>query len=97
MVKWLQTRGTYIKNMKWEKVDAIEKEIHEALHEKDENNEPTEKAQDLLDGMQTPCSVFITFCTEEGYQRACEYNNVIDVNNPLVNADMVKFNKFLGG
>lgn len=83
--------------MKWEKQDAIEREIYEALHEKDENGKTTERSQDLLDGLQTPCSVFVTFCTEEGYQRACEYNNQIDVNNPLVNEDMVVFDKFLGG
>ena len=35
MVKWLQNRGTYIKNMKWDKVDNIEKEIFEALHSGD--------------------------------------------------------------
>jgi hypothetical protein len=29
---------------------------------------------DLLNKMQTPCSVFATFETEEGYQRALNYN-----------------------
>jgi len=27
--------------------------------------------------MQTPCSVFATFETEEGYQRALNYNDVV--------------------
>jgi len=83
--------------MKWEKLDAIEREIYDALHEEGEDGKPSEQSQDLLDGLQTPCSVFVTFCTEEGYQRACEYNNQIDPSNPLVNQDMVIFDKFLGG
>ena len=32
---------------------------------------------DLLNKMQTPCSVFATMETEEGYQRALNYNDVV--------------------
>jgi len=46
MVKWLQYRGSYIKNEKWEKLDAIEQTIYDALHEEDPERpgEPSQKA-----------------------------------------------------
>lgn len=34
----------------------------------------------LLDKLQTPCSIFATFQTEEGYQRALNYNIVLEEN-----------------
>jgi len=35
------------------------------------------KDEDTLDKLQRPCSIFATFKSEEGYQRALEYNNTI--------------------
>jgi len=97
IVARLQERGKQICAQNWDKVDKIEKEINDALHEKDETGQATTKAQELLDGLQTPCGVFVTFCTEEGHARACEYNNQIDPENPLCVENMVRFDKFLGG
>lgn len=33
--------------------------------------------------MQRPCSVFATFETEEGYERATRYNEYVDPNTKL--------------
>lgn len=68
VIKWLKQRGSFIKDEKWDKVRKINDEIRQALKWDD----------DLLDKMQTPCSVFATFETEEGYQRALNYNQVIE-------------------
>lgn len=57
VIKWLRQRGTCIKNEDWNGVNKINEEIRQALKWDD----------DLLDKMQTPCSVFATFETEEGY------------------------------
>ena len=36
------------------------------------------KDQKILDGLQTPCSVFATFETEEGVTRAFLYNELVN-------------------
>lgn len=41
--------------------------------------------------MQRPCSVFVTFETESGYNKACSFNDVVQ-NYP----DLRILNKFLG-
>lgn len=64
VIRWLRLRGTAIKNEDWNKVNSINEEIRQALKWDD----------DLLNKMQTPCSVFATMETEEGYQRALNYN-----------------------
>ena len=33
----------------------------------------------MLDNLQRPCSVFVTFESEEGYQRALNYNSTLDL------------------
>ena len=43
----------------------------------------------MIDKMQRPCSVFITFETEEGYNRAVNYNNTIKMK------DFTKYKTFL--
>ncbi len=35
------------------------------------------KDQNVIDKMQKPCSVFVTFETEQGYNKACSYNDVV--------------------
>ena len=35
------------------------------------------KDKDILDKLQTPCSCFVTFESEEGYQRAKMYNDCV--------------------
>ena len=44
----------------------------------------------LLDQLQRPCALFITFESEEGYNRAVLYNDTIQLNEYL------HFGKFLG-
>ena len=62
VINWLRKRGTFIKMEKWDKVDTINDQISEAL-----------KDGVLLDKLQTPCSVFATFESEEGYNRGLEF------------------------
>jgi hypothetical protein len=57
LLKLLRTRGTYIKNLDWDNLKKIDEEIQTCK---------TEKYQDFM----TPVSVFITFESEEGYNRA---------------------------
>jgi|TARA_B110000285_G_scaffold199866_1_gene233305 hypothetical protein len=46
-------------------VDRINNEIANALKKED---------SELLDNLQRPCTVFVTFESEEGYNRALVYN-----------------------
>lgn len=62
----LKKRGTFIKTEKWDKVDAINDKIDDSL-----------KNEKLLNELQTPCSVFLTFESEEGHNRAVEYNDAV--------------------
>lgn len=70
VIRWLRLRGTAIKNEDWNKVNSINEEIRQALKWDD----------DLLNKMQTPCSVFATMETEEGYQRALNYNQSLKMD-----------------
>ena len=64
------------------------KKISEYLKAKDGEN---------LDNLQRPCTVFISFEAEEGYQRALLYNEVIDFRNKEdCTREMVVYNKFVG-
>jgi hypothetical protein len=67
VINWLRQRGTHIKNENWDGVDKINKDIGEAL----------KKDDTLLNKLQRPCSIFVTFESEEGYKRACNYNDTI--------------------
>lgn len=62
----LKKRGTFIKTEKWDKLDEINEKITETI-----------KDADTLNKLQTPCSVFATFESEEGYNRATKYNEQI--------------------
>jgi len=64
VIRWLTKRGDLIKTEKWDKVKEINDEIAEGIS----------KNGELLDRCQKPCSVFATFETEEGYNRAIIYN-----------------------
>jgi hypothetical protein len=61
----LKKRGYYIKTEKWEKAKKIEAEILKGIT----TNEK------LMNQLQLPCSVFVTFETEEGNNRAIAYND----------------------
>lgn len=63
VIRWLTKRGDFIKTEKWDKVNEINQEIAQGI-----------KDEDLLNRCQKPCSVFATFETEEGYNRAIIYN-----------------------
>lgn len=56
-----------IKTEKWDKVDEINDKIDDDL-----------KDEDLLNRLQTPCSVFVTFETEEGLNRALLVNKHVE-------------------
>ena len=59
MINWLKKRGQHIQKEEWDKLEEINDEIAESL-----------KDNDQLDALQTPCSAFVTFLTEEGIMRA---------------------------
>lgn len=65
MIDLLTDRGYYLKNEKWEKAVAVEEKIEKKIHD-----------GTFLNKMQTPCSVFATFETEEGLQRALVYSDI---------------------
>ena len=66
LIKLLQKRGVLIRTEKWDKLDEINDQIDDSL-----------KDESLLNKLQTPCSVFATFETEEGVNRALELNKQI--------------------
>mmetsp|Transcript_5223 Transcript_5223/g.8085 ORF Transcript_5223/g.8085 Transcript_5223/m.8085 type:complete len:884 (-) Transcript_5223:266-2917(-) len=80
VINWLKKRGTFVKTEKWDKLDDINETIASNLRED----------KHLLDQMQRPCSVFATFETEEGYSRACLYNDHVQEEN------YKHYDKFLG-
>ena len=59
-----------MKNEKWAKAEEIDRSIEVCLAAPDGK---------LLDQLQTPCSVFATFETEEGCQRALFYNKTVQL------------------
>lgn len=68
LIRWLRHRGKFIRNEDWYGLDSMNLFIQNRLKED----------QTLLDKLQRPCSVFVTFQQEEGYQRALNYNNVVE-------------------
>lgn len=64
IIDTLKKRGAAIGGEKYDKVEEINKEIHEKI--------TTDR--DFLDKCQLPCSVFVTFEDEEGTNRALGYN-----------------------
>ena len=58
----LRKRGNFIKTEKWDKVDEINDKIDNMLQN-----------EHLLNELQTPCSVFMTFESEEGHNRAVNF------------------------
>jgi len=80
IIKWLKRRGTSIKNEHWACLDDINDTIRKNL----------KKDSVLLDQLQRPCAVFVTMNSEEGYNRAIQYNNSITLE------DFKMFKCFLG-
>lgn len=70
IIKRLQQRGLLIKKEQWAKLEQKNQEILNEI-----KAEPLPGKTSLLDKLQTPVSVFATFESEEGYQRACAYGN----------------------
>lgn len=65
IINLLKERGTAIRCEKWDQQRALEDEI---------NRVKSEKFEELI----TPCSVFMTFETEEGVNRALNYDEAIE-------------------
>jgi hypothetical protein len=63
IINLLRKRGNFIKTEKWEKVDQINDKLDDSL-----------KKPKLLDELQHPCGVFLTFESEEGVNRALHFN-----------------------
>lgn len=74
VIEWLKKRGTLIKTEKWEKVADLNEQILKELKDTDKIVDKKEK-KNLIDLLQTPCSVFATFESEEGYNRAKKYSD----------------------
>lgn len=60
----LTERGELIKKEKWDDLDKANEEIADQI-----------KKKPLLDQLQTPCSVFITWETEEALSRALTWSD----------------------
>jgi hypothetical protein len=64
VVNRLYQRGLLIKSEKWDKVNKKNEQILKEIHDPKE-----------LDKLQTVVSIFATFESEEGYQRARYFNH----------------------
>ena len=71
VIRWLRERGTAIKAENWKKLETVNAKIENSI----------KKDQKMLDKLQRPCSVFVTFETEEAYHRACEYNQTVELDD----------------
>jgi len=67
VINLLKKRGDFIKSEKWDKLDEINLTITETI-----------KDPDNLNKLQTPCSIFATFESEEGYNRAIKYHQQVN-------------------
>ena len=70
IIQLLRKRGSLIQAEEWAKVDAVSDEINKL------KNDPKE-----FEELTTPCSVFMSFESEEGYERAKELDTAIE-NDP---------------
>jgi hypothetical protein len=69
VINHLMARGAAIKSENYAAIDKINNYVVEKLaHD-----------QDLLDQMQTPCSVFMSCESEEGLNRALLYNQTVEI------------------
>jgi len=75
IIKLLTARGRAIQNEQWEKKTIIEAEIEKVKNEKHQS-------------LTTPCSVFMTFETEEGNKRALNLNSVVKENEQLAHLNV---------
>ena len=63
VINSLKDRGQLITYQKWDKLEKLNQDIADKI-----------KDQETLDRLQTPCSAFCTFESEEGYNRAVRIN-----------------------
>jgi hypothetical protein len=70
LIRLLRERGLIIKQEKWDKIEVIDKKINDL-----KNNH--------LEDLTTPCSAFMTFECEEGYNRATRIDEAI-VTDPTL-------------
>ena len=71
VIDWLRNRGYYIRTEQWVKLEKINQQIQDVLTTEDSTK---------LDKFQRPTSVFVTWQTEEGYNRALTYNDPVLTN-----------------
>ena len=86
VIEWLKERGDYIVNEEWGKIKALNAKIARQLK--------TNKA--LHTKLRNPCSVFVTFESEEGQKRACEYSDAVAGKKGSAYEHMKLFKDFLG-
>jgi len=65
VIDLLKKRGSAIKKEQWDYLAELDKEINELKNEK-------------LNELTSPCSIFMTFETEEGVNRALKMKETID-------------------
>ena len=70
LIRLLRERGVIIKQEKWDKIEVIDRKINDL-----KNNH--------LEDLTTPCSAFMTFQCEEGYNRATRIDEAIN-NDPAL-------------
>ena len=70
MIKALRERGDSIKSNDWKGIDKADKKIN--------------KLKEIeLEQLTTPCSVFMSFETEEGINRALQFDDLVDADPSL--------------
>lgn len=78
LILLLKKRGSFIHNENWDKVAECNKEIDTLIKHEDKLEKGGK--HNVLDRLQTPCSAFVTFETEEGFQRAKQYNKLVKLS-----------------
>lgn len=70
MIEVLRERGDCIKSNDWKGIDKADKKINKLK-------------QIELEQLTTPCSVFMSFETEEGINRALQFDDLVDADPSL--------------
>lgn len=72
LLRLLKERGTCVAQGQFVKLPAVDAKINDLMD-----------TQEELDNLTKPVSAFITFETQEGYERACEFEGKFDCNGKL--------------
>lgn len=74
IINQLKERGNYIKNEQWDQLQKLNQKMTTQFR-------VNENSQQLIDSVQRPVTCFITFEYEEGYNRALDYKESIELEN----------------